>query len=88
LAFRCLGKPSIDRAQHLAGIKVPMLFVQGTRDEMADAGLIERLSRRCAPPPRCTGCGGNHPLHVPAIRPQHDQVPNTALDAARVWISG
>ena len=24
------GKPSIDRAQHLAGVKVPMLFVRGT----------------------------------------------------------
>jgi predicted alpha/beta-hydrolase family hydrolase len=35
------GKPSIERAQHLAAIKVPMLFVQGTRDEMADVTLIE-----------------------------------------------
>jgi predicted alpha/beta-hydrolase family hydrolase len=35
------GKPSIERAQHLAAIKIPMLFVQGTRDEMADVSLIE-----------------------------------------------
>src|SRR5258708_321457 len=26
------GKPSTDRAEHLADIKIPMLFVQGTRD--------------------------------------------------------
>lgn len=29
------GKPSIERAAHLAQVSVPMLFVQGTRDELA-----------------------------------------------------
>ena len=29
------GKPSQDRAQHLADVKVPMLFLQGTRDALA-----------------------------------------------------
>src|SRR6476619_5021600 len=32
------GKPSDERAAHLSDVDVPMLFLQGTRDELADAG--------------------------------------------------
>lgn len=35
------GKPSIERAEHLKEVKVPMLFLQGTRDELATWNLIE-----------------------------------------------
>jgi len=34
------GKPSIDRAEHLKLVNVPMLFLQGTRDELATWDLI------------------------------------------------
>jgi len=34
------GKPGLERAAHLTGIEVPMLFLQGTRDELADLGLL------------------------------------------------
>jgi uncharacterized protein len=34
------GKPSIDRAAHLSDVNVSMLFLQGTRDLLADATLI------------------------------------------------
>jgi uncharacterized protein len=34
------GKPSRERAQHLAGVHCPMLFLQGTRDELAQLSLI------------------------------------------------
>jgi len=37
------GKPSIDRADHLHKIKKPMLFLQGTRDALAELNLIEAL---------------------------------------------
>lgn len=37
------GKPSIDRADHLKEIKVPMLFLQGTRDTLAQWDLIEQV---------------------------------------------
>ena len=42
-AFRCIrpGKPSSDRAKHLADIKIPMLFLQGTRDALAELSLLE-----------------------------------------------
>jgi hypothetical protein len=40
------GKPSDERAAHLADVRVPMLFLQGTRDELADADLIAAVTAR------------------------------------------
>lgn len=37
------GKPSIERAAHLADVRIPMLFLQGTRDELADLTLLETV---------------------------------------------
>lgn len=36
-------KPAIDRADHLKNVKIPMLFLQGTRDELATLSLIESV---------------------------------------------
>lgn len=33
-------KPSTERAEHLARVEIPMLFLQGTRDGLADLGLL------------------------------------------------
>jgi uncharacterized protein len=40
------GRPSEERAMHLFHVEVPMLFLQGTRDRLADLGLLERLMER------------------------------------------
>ena len=37
------GKPSITRAEHLANVKIPMLFLSGTRDELATLDLLESV---------------------------------------------
>jgi predicted alpha/beta-hydrolase family hydrolase len=42
------GTPSIERAQHLASVQVPMLFLQGTRDELAEPGLVRDVTARLA----------------------------------------
>lgn len=34
-------KPSTERAAHLGGVAIPMLFLQGTRDGLADLGLLK-----------------------------------------------
>ena len=39
------GKPSTDRAAHLADVAPPMLFLQGTRDKLADLPLLEPIVR-------------------------------------------
>ena len=37
------GKPSVERGDHLKDIKVPLLFLQGTRDALATLDLIEKV---------------------------------------------
>ena len=37
------GKPSIERAEHLKDVKIPMLFLQGTKDELATWNLVESV---------------------------------------------
>lgn len=37
------GKPSIERAEHLKEIKIPMLFLQGSKDTLATWDLIESV---------------------------------------------
>jgi predicted alpha/beta-hydrolase family hydrolase len=39
------GKPAKERAQHLAQVTVPMLFVSGARDALADLSLLEPVVR-------------------------------------------
>jgi predicted alpha/beta-hydrolase family hydrolase len=54
------GKPSIERAEHLKKVKVKMLFLQGTKDELATWDLIESV---CASLPMATLVkieGANH----------------------------
>jgi predicted alpha/beta-hydrolase family hydrolase len=43
------GRPSDERATHLFQVEVPMLFLQGTRDKLADLGLLEPLMERLGP---------------------------------------
>lgn len=38
-------KPAVTRAAHLADVDVPMLFLQGTRDDLADLKLIKQVTR-------------------------------------------
>ncbi len=40
------GNPGTDRADHLSAVKVPMLFLQGTRDALADLRLIKQVCAR------------------------------------------
>ena len=39
------GEPSVERAEHLSRVKVPMLFLQGTRDALADYKLIQKIAK-------------------------------------------
>lgn len=49
------GRPSTARAEHLAHVHVPMLFLQGTRDRLADLALLR---------PVCESLGARATLHV------------------------
>ncbi len=39
------GKPSIDRADHLKALKIPMLFLQGSKDTLATPVLIKKVCK-------------------------------------------
>ena len=82
------GKPSEDRAQHLSDVRIPMLFLQGTRDALADPALLEDVTKRLGH--RATlrmFAEADHSFHVPArSRRTDDQVLAEVLDAVADWI--
>jgi predicted alpha/beta-hydrolase family hydrolase len=82
------GAPAVTRAAHLDDVAVPMLFLQGTRDPLAELGLlkatIERLGERAT---LYLAADADHSFHVPAKTGRKDSaVTADLLDAAASWI--
>ena len=82
------GKPGTTRADHLAEVRLPMLFLQGTRDELAELKLLQALVARLGPVASLTLFdGADHSFHVPARSGRNDDaVRNELLDAMVAWI--
>jgi hypothetical protein len=83
------GKPSSDRAKHLADIRIPMLFLQGSRDSLAELSLLEpvvkNLKRRAT---LHVVRDADHSFHVPARSGRNDkEVMTEILDAFEKWAS-
>jgi predicted alpha/beta-hydrolase family hydrolase len=82
-------KPSDDRAQHLSDVRIPMLFLQGTRDTLADPVLVENVARRLGQ--RATlrmFAEADHSFHVQTRSGLTDaEVRGAILDAAADWIT-
>jgi uncharacterized protein len=82
------GKPSAERAKHLDDVKIPMLFLQGTRDELAQLELLQPLIDRLGA--RVTLKllqDADHSFHVPARTGRKDaEVRAEMLDALATWI--
>ena len=81
------GQPGIERAAHLDAIALPMLFVQGTRDELAELsllrGVVERLGVRAT---LHLFEDADHALHVRARSGTNDAAVLAALlDALAAW---
>lgn len=83
------GRPSEERGKHLYDVQLPMLFVQGSRDALADLALLRRLIERLGE--RATMhvvTEGDHSFHVPARSGREDaDVRAEMLDALREWIT-
>jgi predicted alpha/beta-hydrolase family hydrolase len=81
------GKPSTDRADHLAKIDIPMLFLQGTRDSLAESALIEPVVRRLGSRAALhLAEGADHSFHVLARSGRKDaEVMNEILDVFAGW---
>jgi hypothetical protein len=83
------GKPSDERAKHLFDVKVPMLFLQGSRDALADLTLLEPLVKKLGT--RATlevVDDADHSFHVPARTGRKDtEVMADLLDRMARWIA-
>jgi hypothetical protein len=82
------GKASDERGKHLFEVQVPMLFLQGSRDDFADMALlgplVERLGARAL---LKVFADADHSFHVPARSGRKDaEVREEMLDALAAWI--
>jgi predicted alpha/beta-hydrolase family hydrolase len=82
------GKPSSDRARHLGDVHIPMLFMQGTRDNLAEVSLLEPVVKSLGPSASLHRVeGADHSFHVPARSGRKDnEVMDEILDVFANWI--
>jgi predicted alpha/beta-hydrolase family hydrolase len=81
------GAPSVERAAHLKDVGIPMLFLQGTNDALADVALIRRTVslRRNATLKLIDGA--DHSFHVPKRSGRtNDEIIGEVLDFAAGWM--
>ena len=82
------GQPSEERGKHLFDVQIPMLFLQGTRDDFASMQLLEPLCKQLGE--RATlklFQDADHSFHVPARSGRKDaEVRVELLDALAAWI--
>lgn len=76
------GKPSIERGDHLKDVKNPMLFLQGTRDELAHWELIEQVTTALPPAKLVKLEGADHGFKIP----KQNAIPLLAT-AIQEWMS-
>ncbi len=82
------GKPSTERANHLSEVDIPMLFLQGTRDTLADLALMRQVTGKLGS--RATLHvleSADHSFHVPVRSGRDDeQVRDELLDTMAEWM--
>jgi predicted alpha/beta-hydrolase family hydrolase len=80
-------EPSDQRAEHLSKVKIPMLFLQGARDEFAQASLLNLLIARLGTlATLCLLPDADHSFHVPARSTfTADQTNERLLGALSGW---
>jgi uncharacterized protein len=83
------GKPTTERADHLDSVRVPMLFLQGTRDTLAELDLIRQTTARLGPLATLQIVeGADHSFHVLARSGRNDaQVRDELLDTIAGWMN-
>jgi predicted alpha/beta-hydrolase family hydrolase len=83
------GKPSEQRAKHLYEIGVPMLFMQGTRDNLAQLPLVEHLAQALGTRASLKLFEhADHSFHVPVRSGRNDRdVMRELLDVLVAWIT-
>jgi predicted alpha/beta-hydrolase family hydrolase len=81
------GKPGDERAKHLADVQIPMLFVQGARDSLAEITLLKPVVQALKRASLSLYEDADHAFHVPARTGRKDSdVLDQMLDAAAAWM--
>lgn len=82
------GRPSSDRGNHLVNVKLPMLFLQGSRDSLADLKLLKPLCKRIGERARLWVVeGGDHSFHVlKSSGRSENQVLTELVEQAASWM--
>jgi predicted alpha/beta-hydrolase family hydrolase len=82
------GTPSRSRADHLQQVTLPMYFVQGTRDKLADWTLVQEVIAGLGDRAQLlTVDEADHAFHVPARSGRTDaQALDAVLDGAAAWM--
>jgi uncharacterized protein len=82
------GKPSSDRAKHLTDVKIPMLFLQGTRDALAELSLLKPVVKGLGSRATLNLLeGADHSFHVLKSSGRNDrEVMKETLDAFAAWM--
>jgi predicted alpha/beta-hydrolase family hydrolase len=81
------GQPDKLRTKHLAAIRLPALFVQGTRDTFGTPAELEpHLAKLGAPVHLYVVEGGDHSFKVPKQGLSQEQVYNSVLDEIERWL--
>lgn len=82
------GRPSEERAKHLFDIQIPMLFLQGTRDPLADIGLIQNVVARLGESATLKVYEhADHSFEVPARLGRTSDVRAALLNDLSAWIA-
>ncbi len=83
------GKPSTARADHLGDVSIPMLFLQGTRDALAELDLLQPMVKGLGRRARLVlAADADHSFHVPVRSGRTDAAVLAALlDAAAEWMT-
>jgi uncharacterized protein len=83
------GRASADRGQHLFDVKLPMLFLQGSRDALADLKLLKPLCARLGEKIELFVIdGGDHSFHLlKSSGRSDDQALDEAVTKTSSWIS-
>lgn len=82
------GKPGVERATHLERVQIPMLFLQGTRDTLADLALVRSVTARLPGATLHIVEGGDHSFAVLKRSGRTDAEVMTELpDAIVEWIA-
>jgi len=81
------GKPSSERAEHLFSVRLPMLFLQGTRDALADMALLEPIIARLGERATLTLFdGADHSFRAPARSAHKTSLLPEIARATAEWI--